>query len=832
MSDRQTVRSVQPWRSVTAGCSTALAIILTSLHGLPATAEQLRSYAPTTTPAAPANPCAQTLFAGAELDCNALKMFGAAGIVAPVVRTEAAPQGTGRSTRTATVRLPDNPPVPPRRSVAMSVAESGGARSGAGSGSGMTHVTVPDVALTESQDRHPELPRQRASALLPSIDPATGRSAGHSAGPRRTPQQEPAPRVAMAREAAPNLIMRTDVPMIGPVLPARQDARPAIGQGSEAQIAPAQQSDHPTIKAESVTLPLNPPVPPRQTLSPSQIAATSSMPGRAILPDSSLVATPSITGSTGGSAGNNTGGSTGGQAVANLDVALRTAQATTTPDRAPGGTEGTLAGGPDDSAATSSDVATDSSQTDYDLPAPSEPRSRVPTSGMAFSLDEAIEMAVRRSPKVGLASARSWDAYYGVNVARSVRRPQVEGTIGIGQQTLGTDRQHESWRMLRGGDEVGYARFDAQLSLRQLIYDFGESKRTIASANHNYFSERFRMVSRIDEVASDTITAYLSLMEQRTLITAAEENLEAHVEFEELVRLNEANGNGTQADVERIVARRLDAQTLLTDLEAALEDAADQLERLTRTAPGVLTEPRSIDKLVPRNPDLAMAHMAQTNPELLSIQAGRQAAEYALESHRAKNMPRVEFEVTGKNDNYYNARSRSELDIKSMFTVRHRFSDGGKRRNEMRQLEMRVEQQIYRYEDRRIDLEADIRRLFRAIQAADDKVADLEEGLKSSRKVRELYTEQFREGGRTLFELLDAQTALFTAIRERTNNRYTRLRAQYQLLKAIGLLGESVYAQMGPVDVPLPGPAPNQPSCEIVPRSIAMSSGDDSRWSP
>jgi TolC family type I secretion outer membrane protein len=738
MSDSQTVGLKHAWRSATAGCSTALAIILACLPGLPVMAEPLHAYAPSSLSSGSVNPCSEALFAGAELDCNALQIFGTAGIAAPVIRSVAPAQHAGG------VRLPDNPPAPPMRR--MLPPSSGGTIT-------FTHVTVPDITVPV---------RSEAAAG----------------------QQQPAARVAMAREAAPNLIMRTDVPIIGPVLPDRpvvqSDDQNAGMETTDIPIAASSQTPTPRIEGESVSLPVSPPAPPRQTLPPSQMAAATTVNGGTLLPQAAPLTTSSID-----IAGDATGG-----------TALRTAQAETD---AASSSDDVLAGGPQDET-DSTESGTAQARTDdatTDLPPSPEPRKRVPTSGTAISLDQAIEMAVRRSPKVGLASARSWDAYYGVNVARSVRRPQVEGTFGVGQQTLGTDRQNETWRLMRGGDEVGYARFDAQLSLRQLIYDFGESRRSIASANHNYFSERFRMISRIDEVASDTITAYLSLMEQRTLITAAEENLEAHIEFEELVRLNEANGNGTQADVERIVARRLDAQTLLTDLEAALEDAADQLERLTRTAPGVLSEPRSIDRQVPRNPDLAMAHMAETNPQLLSIQAGRQAAEYALESHRAKTRPRIEFELTGKNDNYYNARSRNELDVKSMLTLRHRFSDGGKRRNELRQLEMRVEQQIYRYEDTRIDLEADIRRLYRAIQAADEKVADLEEGLKSSRKVRELYTEQFREGGRTLFELLDAQTALFNAIRERTNNRYTRLRAQYQLLKTIGLLGESVYAEMG-----------------------------------
>jgi adhesin transport system outer membrane protein len=728
------------WQLTAAACSTALVLLSgTSISGpvTPVSAEPITAYAAGDPAQGLMDPCAQTQFAGAELDCAALRTFGANGIAPPQQTPAAAAMPPSRNGRTVQVRLPDNPPLPPRRTLAGTA----------------THVTIPQVTIGMPENGR-ELPSQRNPGLLTDLDPATGRS---EAKRRAVPQT----RVAIARSNAPRLILRTEVPVIGPL---RQRATTPDRQPPQSPLPAAPQAAH--IQAESVSLPVNPPAPPHQTLRPAhrtQIAQAATR--HTILPTTAPLSTGSVQTADAGM--------------------LRSAQ---TADPA---VDTALDGRPDEAV-----QAAPERLVQRRAAAPVT-RPRVPTSGTAMSLDEAIDMAVRRSPKVGLATVRSWDAYYGVNVARSARRPQVDGSLNLGQQTLSTERQSDGWRFIRGGDEVGYARFDAELSLRQLIYDFGESRRSISQANHTYFSQRFRMISRIDEVATDTISAYLNLMEQRTLITAAEENLQAHVEFEELVRLNEANGNGTQADVERIVARRIDAQTLLTDLEAALEDAADQLERLTRVKPGPLAQPRSIDALVPRSSDHALAKLAEMNPDLLSIEAARQAAEYALESHRAKNMPRVEFELTGRNDNYFNSRSRSELDVKSMLTVRHRFSDGGKRRNEMLQLEMRVEQEVYRYQDARIELEADIRRLYRAIKAANDKTADLEEGLTSSRKVRELYTEQFREGGRTLFELLDAQQSLFNAIRERTANRYTRLRAQYQLLKTIGTLGESVYAEMG-----------------------------------
>ncbi|MCB1482648.1 MAG: TolC family protein, partial [Rhodobiaceae bacterium] len=102
-------------------------------------------------------------------------------------------------------------------------------------------------------------------------------------------------------------------------------------------------------------------------------------------------------------------------------------------------------------------------------------------------------------------------------------------------------------------------------------------------------------------------------------------------------------------------------------------------------------------------------------------------------------------------------------------------------------------QHEYRYQNEMDDQEADLRQFYRAIRSSHAKVRDLKQGLESSRKVRELYTEQFRAGERTVFELLDSQTSLFSDERDLITNRYQALRSQFRILRAVGMLSQAVY---------------------------------------
>ncbi|MCB1479111.1 MAG: TolC family protein [Tepidamorphaceae bacterium] len=421
------------------------------------------------------------------------------------------------------------------------------------------------------------------------------------------------------------------------------------------------------------------------------------------------------------------------------------------------------------------------------------PRRREKAPAGHMTLAQAISMAVRQNPEIGYQDARAYDAYYGIKVAQSQYMPRIDGSIGTGYRIDGTYTNNGA-DLYKDGSASDSVALEASVQLKQLLYDFGSTRRDIDRAKFLYVMERFKRQAKIEDVVFETITAYLTLLEQQKLLEAARENLRAHEEFEGLVRLNEANGNGTVADVNRVVARKIDAQTLLTDLEANAEDAADRFRRLTHMSPGKLASPPSVDRVIPPNLDAALAMLPDHNPVLLSIRANAAASEMELASHRAAGMPTINLELDGTSQNYMDNPGTSELEMKGMVMVRQRLFDGGRRRSEGEQIRSRVRQHEYRYQNEIEDQEADLRQFYRAIRSSHAKVRDLQQGLASSRKVRELYTEQFRAGDRTVFELLDSQTSLFSDERDLITNRYEALRSQFRILRAVGMLSQTVSA--------------------------------------
>ena len=83
--------------------------------------------------------------------------------------------------------------------------------------------------------------------------------------------------------------------------------------------------------------------------------------------------------------------------------------------------------------------------------------------------------------------------------------------------------------------------------------------------------------------------------------------------------------------------------------------------------------------------------------------------------------------------------------------------------------------------------------------SARSKTASLSEGVAASSKARDLYKEQFQGGKRTLFELLDIQTAAYNAERASIMNMFEERRAVYGGLSTLGVFPEAVKGQRAPL---------------------------------
>ncbi|MES2906472.1 MAG: TolC family protein, partial [Pseudomonadota bacterium] len=294
-----------------------------------------------------------------------------------------------------------------------------------------------------------------------------------------------------------------------------------------------------------------------------------------------------------------------------------------------------------------------------------KPRFSIPR-GESMTLEEAVSRSISLHPEIGMARARTLQAKAGVRVANSSMLPQVDARLTYGE---GND--------LGSGSTVSNVNQTAgAVTLRQILFDFGATKYDINRSNYLLDSERFRVLDKVEDVALRTAEAYVKVLEERKLLVLADDYLAAHERLAQLVRLNQNNGNGTIADVSRINSRVLEAHTILTSLEADLENATDQLQRLVHTSPGQLGTPPLLKGATPPDIENALNIIDRSHPRLLSINASSASMDADVRSKRMQFLPKVSAEVQGDWVDYSDPVGTSDSNVRGLVVVRQKIFDG------------------------------------------------------------------------------------------------------------------------------------------------------------
>jgi outer membrane protein TolC len=143
-----------------------------------------------------------------------------------------------------------------------------------------------------------------------------------------------------------------------------------------------------------------------------------------------------------------------------------------------------------------------------------------------------------------------------------------------------------------------------------------------------------------------------------------------------------------------------------------------------------------------------------------------------------------------------------------MLTLSYSFN-GGAEMAIRKRIGARLREADYEVDRRHREVEQDVRIDFTALDAARSKITTIESEIDSAERVQKLYEQQFREGRRTVFDLLDSQQSLFAARANRLANMTAKQLAEFRVLQKLGSLFELVSEGQ-----PLPNiivPAPSRP---------------------
>jgi TolC family type I secretion outer membrane protein len=406
----------------------------------------------------------------------------------------------------------------------------------------------------------------------------------------------------------------------------------------------------------------------------------------------------------------------------------------------------------------------------------------LPSSANTESLRDAIIAALKGNPEIQIALARQDFARYGVHQANAALLPKVDLNMAIGGE-LNTPN---------AGDPTRLVRKEGSVTLNQNVFDFGATFNDIKRARADYRSAQWGTRERIETIAYEITTAYLTVLQQQKLVALTQEKIVSADKILKMVTIQNGLGLNTTADVSRAKARVENVQAELLDRQSGLQQAREAYRRLTRRLPMNAIDQPSPGDALPATAEMAVDMIDTRNPRLAQAMEDRRSLDRQRAAQTGNFFPKFALTAQGNWKDDVAGATGVNKDARAMVTMTYNFLNGGAEIAIRKRIEAKLRESEYEIDRRRREVEQDIRIDFTALEAARAKIATINNEIAAAQKVDELYRQQFREGRRSVFDLLDSQQILFDAKASQIANGTAKQLAEFRVLQRLGGLFELV----------------------------------------
>lgn len=383
---------------------------------------------------------------------------------------------------------------------------------------------------------------------------------------------------------------------------------------------------------------------------------------------------------------------------------------------------------------------------------------------------EALQAAVLSSRSLESAVREFREAVAGIDVAASGRRPQItaSGTAG---------------GIAEGSRDNVQTALGASLdtSLRQLIYDGGETGANIDAASARAYAARAGISARGNEVGQAAATAWIDLWQQTTHLALSRERLaEVRPLLERIERLIEG-GMVDRAALAGAQRQILDVELEEERLQAARDNARNRFERYFGEAPGSVAAPPS---LFARSELESMRGLWPEAPELVAAAAQLVAAQRDVDAAAAQRRPRVSLSA-GVNAPLSD---QDDAQLTTGLFFEHTLGDGGRRKAEIEAREERLAARQSDFDDTRDEARSDFETALSQYSSLVSSLSVLEDQLEVLDLERETLRSQLASGQSSVRDLVEAEILYYRAQARRIELRAEQNRIEVTLGARTGAL--------------------------------------------
>src|SRR3989454_6895072 len=260
-----------------------------------------------------------------------------------------------------------------------------------------------------------------------------------------------------------------------------------------------------------------------------------------------------------------------------------------------------------------------------------------------LTLDKAVELALSNHPSLRVASGTQAINEALVGQAQSGYYPQVQGTLAKTMRTTNSTSQFSGAGVQRITSNKTAEFNQSNVTLNQLLYDFGTTKSQVDTARFNLQAANSDAETTVQTVVINVQQAYFNLQQGQRLVTVNEEAITQFQKHLDLAKGRFKAGVAAKIDV---ITAEVDLSNARLNLITAKNNAL--VARVTlnnamgiQTASPYRVQDPSQGEAYQITLDEAVARAMQLRPEMISQQAQERAAETAIKAAQGNFFPTV-----------------------------------------------------------------------------------------------------------------------------------------------------------------------------------------------
>ncbi|MBF0176273.1 MAG: TolC family outer membrane protein [Magnetococcales bacterium] len=414
----------------------------------------------------------------------------------------------------------------------------------------------------------------------------------------------------------------------------------------------------------------------------------------------------------------------------------------------------------------------------------------LPAPASATTLLEATAHALKSNPEVLAALENQRAVRNQIDGARAGYLPTLDTATAYG-------REWSNNTTTRGLGLNGLTLTNGQssITLSQLLYDAGTTAANSAKAQAAYASATFGFHRVAEALLQSATDAYLESLKQQELLALLQDNVRLHQDILEKIQAKFKSGAGNEADVQQTETRLALVSANRVATLGALRIAEARYLRITGLPPRDLLRPEVHLAAIPVNWDVAEAAALQSHPAILAVQQDLAAAQHDLEAIKGSFRPNIKMDILYGNNANQSGTVGYAQNVSALVKMNYNLFRGGADNARKHESMQRITQMQQVLEQTRRTVRETLRTAWEGLEAARDRLEFLEKHVAISSKVSAAYGDQFKIGKRTLLDVLNSETELFTAKSTLTTEQFNLLANAFRVMGGMGKLQEFLGVQ-------------------------------------